>query len=235
MRFTTILFTVAPSALAAVNNPCYGPDGLAGVCVSSSACSSGGGTAIAGACPWDGDDVRCCSKTPCQAAGSACGWASDCAGTSTPGLCPGPSQMQCCSTTDSGIGGYPAPTIPAVGACEQVAVTGAEAVVGQFPGRVREVFCTRDCSCPGSSDHCCGKAIDFMIADGGGQATLSGNGIAEWVMNSRDSLNLKYVIWGQKIWSPSQDSVGGWEGWRTMEDRGDLTANHWDHVHVSFN
>lgn len=46
-------------------------------------------------------------------------------------------------------------------------------------------------------------------------------------MNNRATLKLKYVIWGQRIWSPSQDSVGPWTGWRGMEDRGDITQNHW--------
>jgi hypothetical protein len=58
---------------------------------------------------------------------------------------------------------------------------------------------------------------------------MSGREIAEWVMNHREELNLKYVIWGQKIWNPSQDSVGNWTtaSWRSMEDRGDVTSNHW--------
>lgn len=46
-------------------------------------------------------------------------------------------------------------------------------------------------------------------------------------MNNRAALNLKYVIWGQRIWNPSRDSVGPWTGWRGMEDRGDVTQNHW--------
>jgi len=46
-------------------------------------------------------------------------------------------------------------------------------------------------------------------------------------MNNRGTLNLKYVIWGQKIWNPSVDGVMSWSSWRTMEDRGDITANHW--------
>ncbi|RSM07991.1 hypothetical protein CEP52_004976 [Fusarium oligoseptatum] len=37
-----------------------------------------------------------------------------------------------------------------------------------------------------------------MCADGGGSATLSGKEIAEWCMRNRSTLNLKYVIWGQK-------------------------------------
>lgn len=50
-------------------------------------------------------------------------------------------------------------------------------------------------------------------------------------MNNRATLNLKYVIWGQKIWNPSQDSVMPWSQWRDMEDRGSITANHWFVLH----
>jgi hypothetical protein len=57
--------------------------------------------------------------------------------------------------------------------------------------------------------------------------TSSGRQIAEWVMNNRGTLNLKYVIWGQRIWSPSVDGVKAWTSWRVMEDRGDITQNHW--------
>ncbi|KAF7507819.1 hypothetical protein GJ744_010120 [Endocarpon pusillum] len=74
-----------------------------------------------------------------------------------------------------------------------------------------------------------------MCSSAGGVRTDIGEPIAEWVMKNRASLGLKYVIWGQKIWNPSQDSVKPWSQWRGMEDRGSITANHWDHVHVSFN
>ncbi|KAL2876599.1 hypothetical protein SGCOL_008177 [Colletotrichum sp. CLE4] len=66
----------------------------------------------------------------------------------------------------------------------------------------------------------------MMCSDAGGVPTISGKEIAEWVMNNRATLDLKYVIWGQKIWNPSQDSVKSWSGWRSMDDRGDFTANH---------
>lgn len=46
-------------------------------------------------------------------------------------------------------------------------------------------------------------------------------------MNNRGTLNLKYVIWGQRIWNPSRDDVAPWDKWRAMEDRGDITQNHW--------
>lgn len=82
-----------------------------------------------------------------------------------------------------------------------------------------------------------------------------GRKVAEWCMKNRKAINLKYVIWGQKIWSPSRDSEKPWTQWRKMEDRGSITANHLcvflpldihkrellrltlnsDHVHVSYN
>ncbi|POR37608.1 hypothetical protein TPAR_02191, partial [Tolypocladium paradoxum] len=135
-----------------------------------------------------------------------------------------------------GFGGYPAPPIPPVGECKQTAVAGACRILAAFPGRVREVYCIRDCPCPGTSDHCCGMATDFMCSDEANLATFSGKEIAEWTMRHRAALNLKYVIWGQRIWNPSIDTrEKPWEEWRTMNDRGNVTHNHWDHVHVSYN
>jgi hypothetical protein len=214
--------------------------------VTTSSCSSIGGVTITGACPTDPDNVKCCSKTSCGSGGN-CRWNSDCAGTRASNLCPGPGSFQCCSSSAQGFGGYSSPTIPAVGACKQKAVNGAKAIVAAFPGWIREIGCIRNCACPGDSDHCCGLATDMMCSDAGGvsdspsgvtkrdprlltlgqSATLSGREIAEWVMNHRSSLDLKYVIWGQRIWNPSRDAVGPWTGWRGMEDRGDITANHW--------
>ena len=56
---------------------------------------------------------------------------------------------------------------------------------------------------------------------------MSGQEIAEWVMNNRALLHLKYVIWGQRIWNPSQDAVMPWASWRSMDDRHSITENHW--------
>ncbi|KAF2178928.1 hypothetical protein K469DRAFT_520132, partial [Zopfia rhizophila CBS 207.26] len=57
--------------------------------------------------------------------------------------------------------------------------------------------------------------------------TMSGQEIAEWVMNNRASLNLKYVIWGRRIWIRSRDLVKPWKSWSPMEDRHSITQNHW--------
>jgi hypothetical protein len=37
------------------------------------------------------------------------------------------------------------------------------------------------------------------------------------------------VIWARRIWTVQRNS----DGWRSMEDRGSATANHFDHVHVT--
>jgi hypothetical protein len=52
------------------------------------------------------------------------------------------------------------------------------------------------------------------------------NQLAEYCAGNLRSLGLKYVIWKQRINSGS--------GWRAMGDRGSLTQNHYDHVHITF-
>lgn len=76
---------------------------------------------------------------------------------------------------------------------------------------------------PGS-DHNSGNAVDIMITG------ATGDRIKDYLIANRDKLNVKYVIWEQKIYA----SYTGWSG-RPMEDRGSTTANHYDHVHVSVN
>jgi hypothetical protein len=38
-----------------------------------------------------------------------------------------------------------------------------------------------------------------------------------------------YIIYRQRIWDVRMPS----SGWVPMEDRGSITANHYDHVHIS--
>ena len=60
-----------------------------------------------------------------------------------------------------GGGGGDSPPFGKAG-CQQVAISGAEKVVAQFPGKILEIGCKRTCS--DSSDHCVGKATDLMVA-----------------------------------------------------------------------
>ncbi|KAL9011392.1 MAG: hypothetical protein Q9173_003759 [Seirophora scorigena] len=166
----------------------------------------------------NGQPGVCISTADCTADG----------GTHILNACPGPTDFKCCLAGTSPSGGFPTPRIPAVGACKAVAVSGAQKVVNALPGRVREIFCIRDCACTSSSsDHCCGKAIDYMCTSGGGvrndAGTANGLAIRNWVKDNAGALNVKYIIWGQQIWSPARAG----EGWRNMEDRGSITANHW--------
>lgn len=106
-----------------------------------------------------------CTKTTCGDGGN-CRWTSQCSGTTQSNLCPGPADFKCC--LPGGSGTYPDPKIPSVGSCKATAVAGAKTIVNHFPGKVREIGCIRDCSCPGTSDHCCGMATDMMCSDKAG-------------------------------------------------------------------
>lgn len=75
---------------------------------------------------------------------------------------------------------------------------------------------------PGS-DHHSGNAVDVMITGS------TGDRITEYLIANKSELNIEYVIWEQKIFA----SYTGWKG-RPMSDRGSATANHYDHVHISF-
>lgn len=71
-----------------------------------------------------------------------------------------------------------------------------------------------------ASDHPTGRALDFMV----NRAT--GDRLAACALRNREELGVSYVIWRQRIDTGS--------GFRPMADRGSPTANHFDHVHVSF-
>jgi hypothetical protein len=75
----------------------------------------------------------------------------------------------------------------------------------------------------GDGEHAQGLAVDIMVSgDRGWQ-------VAEFVRAHYDELGVSYVIYSQHIWSVERAS----EGWRLLEDRGSVTANHYDHVHVT--
>jgi hypothetical protein len=157
---------------AAENGRCTGSGGAPGVCIPTAKCNSGGGKYISGACPGTPNDIKCCTKPSCGTGGN-CRWTSQCSsGNTLTGLCPGPADFKCCVPGGGGGGGggpFAAPAIPSVGACKAAAVSGAQKVVAGNPGKVRQIYCTRECGCTStSSDHCCGMAIDFMCSSAGG-------------------------------------------------------------------
>ncbi|WP_219415917.1 hypothetical protein [Pseudonocardia nigra] len=70
------------------------------------------------------------------------------------------------------------------------------------------------------SDHPSGHALDLMVRG------ERGDRIAECALANQEELGITYVIWEQRV------NYG--DGWERMEDRGNDTENHFDHVHISF-
>lgn len=82
-----------------------------------------------------------------------------------------------------------------------------------------------------SSDHPNGRAIDVMIPSYSSASGIQlGDTIAADFQANAAKYKVTYIIWRQKQWNASYPE----RGWRQMEDRGSITQNHYDHVHVSF-
>ncbi|MGL5828376.1 MAG: M23 family metallopeptidase, partial [Angustibacter sp.] len=76
--------------------------------------------------------------------------------------------------------------------------------------------------------HPAGLALDFMINDiPDGKKT--GDRLAKYLQSKAKEIGVDYIIWKQRIWSADRAD----EGWRKMADRGSVTENHLDHVHLS--
>lgn len=85
---------------------------------------------------------------------------------------------------------------------------------------------------PGDSgDHGKGLAVDFMV----GNNTELGDQVANYVIQQMGAKNISYVIWKQRFYSLSPNIYGPANTWNLMPDRGSITQNHYDHVHVSMN
>ena len=100
MHSLSFLLPLLPLSLAALNGPCS-IDGTPGVCVTTANCAAGDGSFRSGFCPNDPDNVRCCIKPECGSGGN-CRSTSSCNGTPKAGLCPGPSDFQCCEPGGGG-------------------------------------------------------------------------------------------------------------------------------------
>ena len=85
---------------------------------------------------------------------------------------------------------------------------------------------------PGDSgDHGKGLAIDFMVAE----SSELGDKIAEYAIQNMASRGISYIIWKQRFYAPFDSKYGPANTWNPMPDRGSVTENHYDHVHVSMN
>lgn len=85
---------------------------------------------------------------------------------------------------------------------------------------------------PGDSgDHGKGLAIDFMVPE----SSELGDKIAEYAIQNMASRGISYIIWKQRFYAPYDSKYGPAYMWNPMPDRGSVTENHYDHVHVSMN
>lgn len=85
---------------------------------------------------------------------------------------------------------------------------------------------------PGDSgDHGKGLAIDFMVPE----RSELGDKIAEYAIQNMVSRGISYIIWKQRFYAPFDSKYGPANTWNPMPDRGSVTENHYDHVHVSMN
>ena len=85
---------------------------------------------------------------------------------------------------------------------------------------------------PGDSgDHGKGLAIDFMVP----VSSALGDQIAEYAVQNMASRGINYIIWKQRFYAPYDSKYGPAYTWNQMPDRGSVTENHYDHVHVSMN
>ena len=85
---------------------------------------------------------------------------------------------------------------------------------------------------PGDSgDHGKGLAIDFMVP----VSSALGDQIADYAIQNMASRGINYIIWKQRFYAPYDSKYGPAYTWNPMPDRGSVTENHYDHVHVSMN
>lgn len=114
--------------------------------------------------------------------------------------------------------------VPVAGECTAAPPSGVvagvmavyEAVCARFP------MITTYGGWRADGEHSDGRAVDIMVSgDLGWQ-------VANYLLANAGSFGLYDIIHSQRIWTAERSS----EGWRPMEDRGSVTANHYDHVHV---
>ncbi|MGK8506915.1 hypothetical protein ACRS5S_02285 [Nocardia asiatica] len=117
---------------------------------------------------------------------------------------------------------HPPPPPPPVPCSTELA--GTRPHVAQVGNLLKQTFGVSDIGGAvgrGDGDHGAGLALDLMTSD-----FARGDAIADFVLANKQRFGVTYVIWRQRYNDGS--------GWSYLEDRGSLTANHYDHVHVSF-
>ncbi|MBC8091269.1 MAG: hypothetical protein H7Y15_04875, partial [Pseudonocardia sp.] len=123
------------------------------------------------------------------------------------------------------------------------AVTEAASVFGGLRNGpiIRSAGCHAQRPANPSSDHPLGKGCDFFPGEGGrfarGVEIDNGWRAAEWFRLNAAALQVSYIIWQGRIWSPGDQDDNGWGRRYTgggVYDPDDAIGGHYDHIHVSF-
>ena len=80
-------------------------------------------------------------------------------------------------------------------------------------------------------DHGKGLEVDVMVPT----SSELGDQVAQYAIDNMDRAGISYIIWKQQFYMPVDNIYGPANTWNQMPDRGGDTANHYDHVHISFN
>jgi len=139
--------------------------------------------------------------------------------------------VSCSGAIDDGGGGDPSGDAP--GPEQMVDIEGPDVL--PHVQRFANAMCTATGACAISTYEghhpSADRAIDIRVSDAFGQLpsddNLLGNTVADYALAHQPENGIWYVIWRQRFNDGS--------GWDPMEDRGSITQNHYDHVHVSFN
>lgn len=124
--------------------------------------------------------------------------------------CGAPGDEQDIGTSESALGGV---------RCDQCSV---RPHVASFA----DALCREVGSCDSGSYNGHQPSADLAIDNFVPVSSALGDRVAEWTLANMRRFGAEYVIWKQRI------NFGS--GWRAMEDRGSITQNHFDHVHISF-
>ena len=79
-------------------------------------------------------------------------------------------------------------------------------------------------------DHGKGLAVDVMVPT----SSQLGDQVAQYAIDNMDRAGISYIIRKQQFYMPVDNIYGPANTWNQMPDRGGDTANHYDHVHISF-
>ncbi|HEY3408626.1 MAG TPA: hypothetical protein VGK53_10700 [Propionicimonas sp.] len=142
---------------------------------------------------------------------------------------PPPPKALATATIDAHLGYMPQTT------CTPKAKPGATAVlkllIATWGGSSSGI--SRGCGVGTTSEHKEGRALDWrMSVRSASQRKRVGKALAWLTANNGEAayrLGVMYIIWNQHIWSLYYPELG----WRKMADRGSVTANHKNHVHIS--